>query len=375
MPVWHPVGVTNRDGGWSSATSVTSNARRDAEADVAFTQRRAAASFGGGGPRFGDGMRDFIRRYGWRAYALPLLLVVTVVALITMSAPDPSTKPTADANKGNSAGTQATGSSTTGGGTATHSGNKANSSPPVAPKSITMKKDTPQGKAYQQAIKHAALPAGAPYTKAGTGTFRVLQGTTKIVGTSGTLYRYDIEVENGIKGINLQQYQRMIDSTLDDPRSWTGHGIRLERVDSGQVDFHISLTSSMTVRKYCGYEIHVESSCYVTAGSVAAATANRVVLNDSRWVRGAATYVGDLHAYRIYLINHEDGHALGHQHAHECLPNGMAPAMMQQTFGLKSAVNGDYCTANPWPYPPGVKGAPGAEQPDTTANNEFNLVD
>jgi hypothetical protein len=99
------------------------------------------------------------------------------------------------------------------------------------------------------------------------------------------------------------------------------------------------------------------------------------VFNDSRWVRGAATYVGDLHAYRIYMINHEDGHALGHQHAHQCLPGGLAPVMMQQTFGLKSAANGQNCGANPWPYPPGVKGAPGAEQPDTAANNEFNLVD
>ena len=39
---------------------------------------------------------------------------------------------------------------------------------------------------------------------------------------------------------------------------------------------------------------------------------NRVVLNDARWVRGDAAYVGDLDAYRIYMINHEDGHALGH---------------------------------------------------------------
>ena len=85
--------------------------------------------------------------------------------------------------------------------------------------------------------------------------------------------------------------------------------------------------------------------------------------------------MGDLNAYRIYMINHEDGHALGHQHAHQCLPGGLAPAMMQQTFGLRSAATGQLCEANPWPYPPGAKGAPGAEQPDTAQNDEYGIGD
>jgi hypothetical protein len=99
---------------------------------------------------------------------------------------------------------------------------------------------------------------------------------------------------------------------------------------------------------------------------------NRVVLNDSRWVRGDAAYIGDLDAYRDYMVNHETGHALGHQHAHDCLADGLAPAMMQQTIGLKSTT-GQFCQANPWPYPPGASDAPGAEAPDTTNNSEFNL--
>jgi hypothetical protein len=47
--------------------------------------------------------------------------------------------------------------------------------------------------------------------------------------------------------------------------------------------------------------------------------------------------------------------------------------MMQQTIGLRSATSGQICTANPWPYPAGVAGTPGAEQPDTTANSEYTL--
>jgi hypothetical protein len=127
------------------------------------------------------------------------------------------------------------------------------------------------------------------------------------------------------------------------------------------------------VRDLCGYDIPVETSCYAAAG--AATNVNRVVFDVARWVRGASAYLGDLNAYRIYMINHEDGHALGHQHAHQCLSDGLAPVMMQQTFGLRSAVTHQLCEANPWPYPPGAKDAPGAEQPDTPQNSEYGLGD
>ncbi len=84
----------------------------------------------------------------------------------------------------------------------------------------------------------------------------MIKGHTKIVGRSGPLYRYDIEIENGVKGIDTAQFAALVDKTLDDPRSWTGHGVRLQRVSSGRIDFHVSMTSAMTVRKYCGYDIH-----------------------------------------------------------------------------------------------------------------------
>jgi hypothetical protein len=355
--------VVERDGDWSRATHVTvTHPDRAADVDQA---RRSAASFGGGGPRLGDTVRDFVRRYGWRAYALPVLLVVTVVALLTTANaksdhPSP-TKQAADNKPAPAVPVAPT----------THV-----SSPPVAPSSIPLKSDSAGG-TYKDALKVGALPSGANYAKAGDGTYRILKvpgGQSKAVG-SGTLFRYDIEVENGVTGINLTQFANMVQKTLADPRSWSGHGVSVQRVDSGEIDFRVSLTSSLTVRQYCGYDIPVETSCYAAAGSAAGLYVNRVVLNDARWVRGAAPYVGDLNAYRTYMINHEDGHAMGHQHAHECLPDGQAPVMMQQTFGLKSASTGKYCTANAWPYPPGAKGAPGVEAPDTAQNNEYYIGD
>jgi hypothetical protein len=324
---------------------------RSRDHDIAAA-RRGAATFGG---EYRPGsaqraIRGFVARYGWRAYALPLLAVITVAALATMRNP-----------------------STTGGQDAgpVHPGSSTSSRPPAAGGNTTLKSDAPQGNANEVALAAAALPAGASYPLAGNGTFRVLKGTTKVFGSGSPVHRYDIEVENGITGINLTQFADMVDSTLDDPRSWSGHGVALRRVDSGPVDFHVTLTSAMTVRQLCGYEIHIETSCYVPAGG--ANPVNRVVIDDARWVRGAAAYVGDLNAYRQYLINHEDGHALGHQHAHECLPGGLAPAMMQQTIGLTDPNTGKLCQANPWPYPSGVQGVPGAEQPDTDQNSEFRF--
>jgi hypothetical protein len=306
-----------------------------------------------------DRLREFVRRYGWRAYALPVLAVVTVVALLTTKeAPPGGQHPPVAAGRHGPTTTRPTATGPT--------------TPPPARSHIALKSDAPGPRADNTVLKAAALPPGPAYSEQGTGTFRTLRGTSPVVG-SGPLHRYSIDVENGVSGIDLKQFQQEVTSALADSRSWSGHGVSMKRVDSGKIDFHVTLVSAMTIRKLCGYTIHVETSCYVRAGSVSGVDVNRVAINDARWVRGATAYLGDLDAYRTYMINHEVGHALGHEHAHQCLPGGLAPAMMQQTFGLISAATGRRCTANPWPYPPGVSGAPGAEQPDTSANDEYGL--
>ena len=296
-------------------------------------------------------MRDFVRRYGWRAYALPVLVVVTILALLT--AGSAAKKPVA-----------------TGG---THSTANAQPAPPVASGQISLKSDQPGANSHDAVLSAAALPSGAKYTAKGAGTYRVLKGKGPVVGT-GTLHRYTVDVENGITGVNLAQFASLVQTTLSDPRSWAGHdGVALQRVDSGQADFHVSLTSSMTVRSLCGYDMPIETSCFAATDPTTGATIDRVVLNVARWVRGDANYVGDLNAYRVYMINHEDGHAIGHQHAHDCLSNGLAPVMMQQTLGLRSAVSHKLCQANPWPFPKNVRDAPGHEEPDTPQNSEIVL--
>ena len=352
--------ATGDGGDWSSATRTVSV--RPERPDDVDSARRGAASFGSGvGPTFGERLREFIRRYGWRAYALPILVIVTVVALAT--AHDPAKAPAQPAAGGASAGGQAVAPPVS----HTHGA----STPPNAPDSMSVKSDDTGGITAAEAATNGKLPAGPAYTKDGDGTFRVLPGTSKVVGKTGQLFKYDIEVENGVKGVDLNAFAALVESTLANRKSWSGHGVRLQRVPAADAQFRVTLTSSMTVRQFCGYDIPVETSCYATAGAAAGLDANRVVFNVARYVRGAGAYVGDLAAYRHYMINHEVGHALGHQHAHQCLLDGLAPVMMQQTIGLKDANTGKYCAANAWPYPPGVKGTPGAEQADTNSNSEY----
>ena len=306
-------------------------------------QRRPPARHEPGRPgrRRPGRIRRFVREYGWRAYALPLLVAITIVALMTMKE---SSKPTGSAHLPPAPGTS----------------RPAAAQPSSALLDTPMKPDQAGPTAQREVLASDALPPGAPYTQQGAGTFQVVPGTGPVVGT-GTLRRYTIDIENGVTGVDPAAFAATVQAALHDPRGWTGHnsGVALQRVDGGPADFHITLTSALTVRALCGYELKIETSCYA-----AARTISEVVLNVARWVRGDMAYLGDLATYHIYMVNHEIGHALGHSHAHACLKNGLAPLMMQQSISLKAA-NGKICQANPWPYPPGAPDAPGLEQPGT----------
>ncbi len=275
-------------------------------------------------------------RYGWRAYAIPVLSILTILALTTTYGHrSPAPTPVAGAPA------------------VSPSGPAGQTGPPTASSDARLKIDDPGRNAQNEALASDALPAGGQYTERGAGTFRILPGQTGPIGR-GAVHHYTVEVENGVSGVDVDGFAAQVTSVLDDSRSWTGPGgVSLQRVDSGRPDFRIVLTSSLTVRQMCGYELHIETSCWSPSAST-------VVLNVARWVRGDTAYVGDIASYHVYMINHETGHALGHSHAHQCLPDGSAPVMMQQTISLKAA-DGRLCEANPWPFPPGVSGAPGPE--------------
>lgn len=275
----------------------------------------------------------FVSQYGWRAYAIPVLLVLTVLVVI-------------DAFRGGAPTVAA--------------------SDPALGARITEVNGivgAPSGDGeFDTSIPTVALPSGGPFTERGTGQFRTVAGASEQVGLGqGHVYTYTVDIEDGVDTVGYggdDAFAQMVSQTLANPKSWIrDEKVGFLRVDGPDADFHISLTSQMTVRDVCGYGIPVEASCYN-------ADVKRVVLNEPRWVRGAVAYQGDIGSYRQYMVNHEVGHAIGYAQHQPCeSPNGLAPVMMQQTFGTANddlaaldthgvvEANGLVCTANPWPYP------------------------
>ena len=139
-----------------------------------------------------------------------------------------------------------------------------------------------------------ALPAGAEVHDRRAGHVRqIVEGTGPVVG-SGNVQRYSIDIEDGVTGINTAQYAALVQQVLSDHRSWVGrNGVALQRVDSGRMDFHVTLTSSMTVRQLCGYDLKIETSCYARGhGGGQRGQPRRA--RRARWVRGDVAYGSDL---------------------------------------------------------------------------------
>ncbi|OBI40314.1 hypothetical protein A5707_10405 [Mycobacterium kyorinense] len=286
----------------------------------------------------------FVSTYGWRAYALPVLAALTAVVLYQTatgtSAPAPaSEEPVQGPPTIGSVGTAIIG---------------------APPRGLTE---------FDASLPTGVLPDGGPFTPAGDKTWRVVPGVMPQVGQgTAKVFRYTVEVENGIDPTTFggdDAFARMVDQTLANPKSWTHNPqiafIRIDGSDGTNPDFRISLSSPMTVREGCGYEIPLEASCYNPSFSPAGQ--QRVFINEARWVRGAVPFQGDVGSYRQYVINHEVGHAIGYLRHEPCdKQGGLAPVMMQQTFSTANdddakfdpdwvKADGKTCQFNPWPYP------------------------
>jgi hypothetical protein len=273
----------------------------------------------------------FVDRYGWRAYAIPVLAVATVLGLGNIAlGGQPNRTASSPPVSSSSAPASTPASAPTSGPTTTRSPKATASPTPTLPSMV------PSG------VNIAALPSGtASYPKTGTGSFQVVPGTSARVG-SGPLHRYAVEVEGGMTGVDAAAFAKVVTQTLSDSRSWTHGGLSLERVDSGQIDFRVTLASVQTIRVKCGYTLQVETSCYNSSE-------HRAFINVSRWVRGAVAYGADVIDYQHYVVNHETGHALGHGHVKCPKAGDPAPVMMEQTLGVTTPGVGA-CRPNPWPY-------------------------
>ncbi|RKR90012.1 uncharacterized protein DUF3152 [Micromonospora pisi] len=180
----------------------------------------------------------------------------------------------------------------------------------------------------------------------GPSTFAYASGVGKVTGHAGTLQRYRVATEHGSEQ-DVQAFALAVEETLSDPRSWTGSGrLRLQRVPSGSgYDFTVYLATAGTAARMCaagGTDIRIDGEPYTSCR-----TPGKVIINLNRWMFSVDHLVKakvPLADYRLYVINHETGHQLGHGHE-QCPGKGRpAPVMQQQTLFL----NG--CTANAWPY-------------------------
>ncbi|WP_369135570.1 DUF3152 domain-containing protein [Modestobacter sp. I12A-02662] len=259
-------------------------------------------------------VRRFVRRHGWRAYALPLLTVATLLTVVDVAA-------TADGGSVRALPAD---------GTATAAAPAASGTPVPPP-------------AEGEGLPTAALPSAAPATfvEQGAGTVTVVDGASAVYG-SGPLQKFVVEVEDGI-GVDAAGFAAAVEATLGDGRSW-GHGgaMSFQRVGAaeaaaGDYAFRVSLISPGSMERYC--------PGVGTGGYTSCRYGERAVINLARWETAVPDYAGDVATYRQYVVNHEVGHALGEGHQ-QCPGAGqVAPVMQQQTLGL------DGCAKNAWPFP------------------------
>jgi hypothetical protein len=283
--------------------------------------------------------------YGWRIYAIPVLIAITVLTFVQINGDEKNQAGNQQAAVADQAGERPAGDPNQ---------DPNVSEQPAVPPNLN--------------IPTAELPKGAAFAKGGQGRWDIVPGTTKRVGNGGELFTYTIEVERGIDLApygGADSFAALVDTTLADPRGWTSTGqVSVQRVDAraANPDIRFSLTTPNTVHKpeLCGFSIKYESSCWRSDVS-------RVMINLARWVRGAVAFGGDIGNYRTYAINHEIGHAFGQGHV-GCAKNGdLAPVMMQQSFGVANdyvaqlnnragyddpvEADGKTCVYNPWPNP------------------------
>ncbi|HEU0087507.1 MAG TPA: DUF3152 domain-containing protein [Pseudonocardiaceae bacterium] len=273
--------------------------------------------------------------YGWRIYALPVLLVLTVLVLFDIAGP--AANPLgAD---------QAIGAFDD-----TPDSALDESHDPLIPNPMG-------GSGFAAAKASAELPGGGPFTVRGAGTWRVVPGAGAPFGT-GRLFTYTVEIEDGIKlEGGPQGFATTVDNTLNNPKSWIGSGrYQFQRIDdSSAANLRISLTSQQSTREVCGFRIPFDASCWK-------GTDRRVVINVARWVRGAVAFQGNVVQYEQYVVNHEVGHGLGFSHTPCARTGQLAPVMMQQTWGVANdylatlgtdrvSADGKVCEPNAWPFP------------------------
>ena len=194
------------------------------------------------------------------------------------------------------------------------------------------------------AADDAPTPQKVSVPQYGTGQIHVVAVPPVDNPAKGREVTYTVEVEGGLD-VDDAQVASTIQGILLDKRGWQGvDHVRFvnvspqEAAKGAHVDVRVTLASPGLTDKLClPMKTMSQVSCW---------NGERSVLNFRRWALGDDSYGDDVARYRIYQVNHEVGHGIGHLHK-QCPAKGeRAPVMVQQTLSLGG------CT--PWPYPSGA---------------------
>ena len=129
---------------------------------------------------------------------------------------------------------------------------------------------------------------------------------------------------------DAQRFANEVDMYLADPHGWESKGynfVRARTRESSGRTVIIQLSSTSTIAR---------SGCKNPSLSCAVMNGTELHVNAMRWMRGSKESGLSIHDYRQYVISHEMGHILGHDHVKCPGPGQPAPIMMQQTLGIGS---------------------------------------
>jgi hypothetical protein len=137
--------------------------------------------------------------------------------------------------------------------------------------------------------------------------------------------KYSVVLDAGVQmtPVEFKKFKQDVAIYLSDPDGWARTHIFEEVPKGGDVVIHLS--SPEDIRK---------AGCPDPNLSCAELGGKHLRLNSMRWFRGAKESGLPLEEYRQYMVSHEMGHILGHDHSKCTHPGSPAPIMMQQTIGI-----------------------------------------